>query len=159
MLSEWELQLQKVGIDADLDMCVRYQYEKLIFTVEDIDRVLALYEGDNDTAFRWIIQLKDKRFVFLYAKRSEWDDWDSDEAEAISRFGDSPHTCCLFALCPASQLRQYKLATETKHFERLKKPGALVHVYAYLLWQIESDKKAPSEWDRKLKSGEAKKNV
>ena len=52
------------GIDWDLLACLQYNPQD--FTIEDIARVLAVYEGENDgNNWRWIIRLTDGRFVFL----------------------------------------------------------------------------------------------
>jgi hypothetical protein len=55
----------KRGIDYDLDACLEYNPQGT-FTVLDIDRVLAMHEGENeDENWRWILRLHDGRLVFL----------------------------------------------------------------------------------------------
>ena len=65
------MQNEEKGIDYDLDACLRYNPQP--FTVEDIEKVLAVWEGENDgDDWRWIIKLSKNsgdanggRFVFL----------------------------------------------------------------------------------------------
>lgn len=52
------------GIDWDLWACLEYNPQK--YKVDDIDRVLAVYEGENDGPnWRWILALKDGSYEFL----------------------------------------------------------------------------------------------
>ena len=52
------------GIDYDLVACLENNSQE--YTIKDIEKVLAVYEGENDGEdWRWILQLKDGRFVFL----------------------------------------------------------------------------------------------
>lgn len=57
----------KRGIDYDLCACLEYNPQEG-FTVDDIDKVLAVYEGANDAYdWRWVLKLKRTidKYVFL----------------------------------------------------------------------------------------------
>ena len=52
------------GIDYDLASCLEFNPQP--FTTNDIEKVLAVYEGENDgDDWQWVIALKDGRFTFL----------------------------------------------------------------------------------------------
>lgn len=75
-----------VGIDYDLYTCLEYNPQEG-YTVDDIDRVLAVYEGENDGySWRWILKLKRTRnkYVFLQG----WCDYTGWECQssAFSEF-------------------------------------------------------------------------
>jgi hypothetical protein len=56
---------EKHGIDYDLWGCLYYNPQSG-FDVDDIDQVLAVYEGEHDGAdYHWILQLKDERYIYL----------------------------------------------------------------------------------------------
>lgn len=85
------------GIDWDLNACLGNNPQKG-FTIDDIARVLAVWEGENEGAdWRWIIQLKDSRFVALQGG-CDYTGWDcqssadsivySTIAEALAHFKD-----------------------------------------------------------------------
>jgi len=85
------------GIDYDLSACLEYNPQPS-FTVDDIERVLAVFEGTNDeTDWRWIILLKDNRFAALQGG-CDYTGWDCQSwadstiyttvAEALSHFKD-----------------------------------------------------------------------
>jgi len=58
---EWR---EKTGVDYDLFSRLEYNPQK--FTVDDIVRVLAVVEGENDGAnWHWVILLTNKRVVYL----------------------------------------------------------------------------------------------
>ena len=53
------------AIDGNLSSCLEYNAQPG-FTEDDIAKVLAIFEGQNDEDdWRWIIQLNDNRFVYL----------------------------------------------------------------------------------------------
>lgn len=57
--------LQQRGIDHDLADCLEFNPQDG-FSVEDIKRVLAVWEGENDgDDWRWILVLNSGKFVFL----------------------------------------------------------------------------------------------
>lgn len=63
--SDMEKDVQARGIDYDLHACLTYNPQDT-FGVEHIDRVLAVYEGENDGEdWRWILRLMDGRYVYL----------------------------------------------------------------------------------------------
>ena len=56
---------QQRGIDHDLVDCLEFNSQDG-FSVEDIKRVLAVWEGENDgDDWRWILVLNSGKFVFL----------------------------------------------------------------------------------------------
>ena len=60
-----EEQWKEKGIDYDLYECLECNPQEE-FTVENIDKVLAVWEGENDgDDWRWVLRLNDKRTVFL----------------------------------------------------------------------------------------------
>lgn len=90
------------GIDYDLQACLEYNQQP--YKVTDIERILAVWEGENDREdWRWILQLKDGRFVFLRGG-CDYTGWDCqswagseftttvDEAVLKSFEGDVPIT-------------------------------------------------------------------
>lgn len=75
------------GIDYDLEACLECNQQDG-FTVDDIQKVLAVWEGENDEDdWRWVLQLKDGRFVFLQGG-CDYTGWDC-QSWAISKFTDS----------------------------------------------------------------------
>ena len=65
----------KRGIDYDLFTCLEFNAQN-DFTVDDIRQVLAVWEGENDGDYwRWILTLKDGRFVFLQGS-CDYTGWD-----------------------------------------------------------------------------------
>lgn len=78
--------LEAKGIDYDLCACLEYNPQP--FVVEDIEQVLAVYEGENDSEdWRWILQLNDGRFVFLKGG-CDYTGWDC-QSWADSAFAES----------------------------------------------------------------------
>ena len=58
-------EMQQRGIDWDLEGCLEFNPQDG-FRLEDIESVLAVWEGENDgDDWRWILQLKDERIIFL----------------------------------------------------------------------------------------------
>lgn len=56
---------QTRGIDWDLSACLENNPQNG-FTVNDIEKVLAVFEGENDERdWRWVFQLKNGKFIFL----------------------------------------------------------------------------------------------
>lgn len=61
----WNAEKAKRGIDYDLEACLEYNPQQG-FDVSDIERVVAVWEGERDEEdWRWVLELKDKRFVLL----------------------------------------------------------------------------------------------
>ena len=59
MTSFWDApeKFERMGVDYDLDACLQYNPQP--FTIHDIEKVLAVWEGENDgDDWRWVIQLK-----------------------------------------------------------------------------------------------------
>jgi hypothetical protein len=84
------------GIDYDLHGCLKYNPQDT-FAVGDIDRVLAVWEGDNDgDDWRWILALKDGRFVFLQGG-CNYTGWDC-LSWATYAFADAPEQAAEHAL-------------------------------------------------------------
>lgn len=85
--------LEARGIDYDLVSCLKYNPQDG-FDVASIESVLAVWEGDNDgDDWRWVLRLKDGRFVFLQGgcDYTGWDcqSWAShvvtDDAESAAQ--------------------------------------------------------------------------
>ena len=56
---------QQRGIDYDLVACLEYNAQDG-FSIEDINRVLAVWQGENyGDDWRWILALNSGKFVFL----------------------------------------------------------------------------------------------
>lgn len=85
----------KRGIDYDLCACL--DYNSISFTADEIEKVLAVWEGENDADdWRWVLQLKDKRFVFLQGG-CDYTGWDC-QSWATCAFAESPEDAAKFAL-------------------------------------------------------------
>jgi hypothetical protein len=85
-----------IGIDYDLEACLEYNPQDL-FNIKDIDKVLAVHMGENDgDDWRWILQLKDNRFVFLQGG-CDYTGWDC-QSWATSRSGDTAEAVAEYAL-------------------------------------------------------------
>lgn len=55
----------EIGADYDLVACLEENPQEG-FTIDDIAKVLAVFEGENDeTDWHWILRLKDDRFIYL----------------------------------------------------------------------------------------------
>lgn len=79
---------QARGIDFDLDACLDTNPQGA-FTILDIDRVLAVYEGENNERdWRWILRLHDGRYVYLRGG-CDYTGWDC-QSWASHTFEDSP---------------------------------------------------------------------
>lgn len=68
--------LKEAGVDYDLDACIHYALDNPQFSVYDIKKVLAVYEGENDgPSWRWVLRLNDDRIVFLtgWCDYTGWD--------------------------------------------------------------------------------------
>jgi hypothetical protein len=73
----------KRGIDYDLHACLENN-EQDGFAVEYIKQVLAVWEGENDgDDWRWILTLKDGRFVFLQGS-CDYTGWDCQSSAEIA---------------------------------------------------------------------------
>src|SRR6185503_6561645 len=54
----------KKGIDYDLEGCLEYNPQS--FIVDDIKKVLAVIEGENDGSdWHWVLLLNDNRYIYL----------------------------------------------------------------------------------------------
>lgn len=74
------------GLDYDLCACLEYNPQS--FSVTDIDKVLAVWEGQNDgDDWRWVLRLTDGRFVFLQGG-CDYTGWDC-VSSATSEFAAS----------------------------------------------------------------------
>jgi hypothetical protein len=76
------------GIDYDLEACLQYNPQQ--FAIDDIARVLAVWEGQNEgDDWRWVLQLKHERgalgFVFLQGG-CDYTGWDC-QSWTVTRFG------------------------------------------------------------------------
>lgn len=79
-------QRQETGIDYDLDACLEYNPQP--FNILDIERVLAVWSGENDgDDWRWIILLRDGRYVFLQGG-CDYTGWDC-QSWATSEFAET----------------------------------------------------------------------
>jgi hypothetical protein len=76
------------GVDYDLLNCLEYNPQET-FTEKDIDRVLAVYEGQNEGEdWRWIILLNDGQYVYLRGG-CDYTGWDC-QSWASSTIDDDP---------------------------------------------------------------------
>jgi hypothetical protein len=83
-------------IDYDLCACLEYNVQPG-FNADDIEKVLAVWEGQNDgDDWRWVLQLKDGRFVFLQGG-CDYTGWDC-QSWATSVFAETPEDAAKFAL-------------------------------------------------------------
>lgn len=56
---------EAIGADYDLVACLQYNPQDT-FNIDDVAKVLAVVEGENDGAdWHWILRLNDNRFVYL----------------------------------------------------------------------------------------------
>lgn len=75
------------GIDYDLIACLDNNPQP--FNENDIETVLAVYEGERDEEdWRWVLQLKDGRYVFLQGG-CDYTGWDC-QSWADHEFAGSP---------------------------------------------------------------------
>lgn len=57
-------QVKRMNIDYDFVACLEYNPQP--FNLLDVDKILAVIEGQPDGAeWHWVIRLKDNRFVYL----------------------------------------------------------------------------------------------
>ena len=85
----------ETGIDYDLYSCLKYHPQP--FTLDEIKKVLAVHEGENDgDDWRWVLSLKDGRFAFLQGG-CDYTGWDC-QSWATSQFADTPENAARFAL-------------------------------------------------------------
>ncbi len=89
MTRYWDLtkeqlnELREKGIDYDLEACLEENPQS--FDVLDIDKVLAVREGENDGEdWHWILKLKDKRYCYLTGG-CDYTGWDC-QSSATSEF-------------------------------------------------------------------------
>lgn len=88
--------IERTGIDYDLGACLNYNPQNT-FTLEDIAKVLAVFEGERDSEdWRWVLQLNDNRFVFLQGG-CDYTGWDC-QSWATHKFCNTPEECAKCAL-------------------------------------------------------------
>lgn len=76
------------GIDYDLCACLDYNPQNT-FVVEDIKKVWAVWEGENDgDDWRWVLELDSGQFVFLQGG-CDYTGWDC-QSWATHAFADTP---------------------------------------------------------------------
>jgi hypothetical protein len=86
---------ERRGIDSDLSSCLEYNPQNG-FELKDVNRVLAVFEGEHDTEhWRWILQLKDNTFVFMQGW-CDYTGWDC-QSSAISQVCPTIAECFVFA--------------------------------------------------------------
>lgn len=88
-------ELRTRGIDVDLESCLEEHPQG--FSIDDIETVLAVYEGQPDGEdWRWIIRLKDGRYVYLRGG-CDYTGWGCQSwAEAF--YGNSPREVMTISL-------------------------------------------------------------
>lgn len=94
--------MEKRGIDYDLDACLEYNPQD--FTIFDIEKVLAIYEGEHDEEdWRWVIKVNKEcaaknggRFVFLQGG-CDYTGWDC-QSWASSQFTKTAKAAAKLAL-------------------------------------------------------------
>lgn len=76
-----------IGLDGDLQSCLQYNPQG--FALRDIEKVLAVYEGENDGEdWSWILKLKDGRIALLVGG-CDYTGWDC-QSSADTSFHASP---------------------------------------------------------------------
>ena len=96
-----QVENEKKGIDYDLIACLEYNPQP--FTVEEIDKVLAVFEGEHDgDDWRWVIKLNKEGkkshgvgFVFLQGG-CDYTGWDC-QSWAKSEFAKTALLACKVA--------------------------------------------------------------
>ncbi len=82
---------EQIELDYELTACLNYNPQP--FAESDIAEVLAVWEGQNDgDDWRWILRLKDGRFVFLQGG-CDYTGWDC-QSWAHSSFHESALVAC-----------------------------------------------------------------
>ncbi len=67
-------------IDYDLEACLQYNPQS--FTIEDVNKVLAIIEGENDGPdWHWILLLNDGRYIYLRGG-CDYTGWDCQSSAA-----------------------------------------------------------------------------
>ena len=80
------------GIDCDLKWCLDYNPQD--FTVDDIETVLAVWEGQNDgDDWRWIIRHKDGRYIYQRGG-CDYTGWDC-QSWATSVYAETPEAAAM----------------------------------------------------------------
>lgn len=86
---------ERRGIDYDLYACLEYNPQS--FAVEEVEKVLAVWEGQNDgDDWRWVLKLSDGRFCFLQGG-CDYTGWDC-QSWASSEFKGTPEDAAKLAL-------------------------------------------------------------
>lgn len=97
-----EQEYQSRGMDYDLVACLDYNPQS--FSADDIERVLAVWEGENDSDdWRWVLLLKDGRYAFLQGG-CDYTGWDC-RSWATHEFADSAEAAAELALGDFSTVR------------------------------------------------------
>ena len=100
------------GIDYDLHACLKYNSQKE-FSVDDIKKVWAVWEGENDgDDWRWVLQLKNDRFVFLQGG-CDYTGWDC-VSWAESTFAETAEKAATEAVEDENQTVYESLADQIK---------------------------------------------
>lgn len=87
--------LSQRGIDYDICACLEYNGQE--YDVPDIEKVLAVHEGERDgDDWRWVLLLKDGRYAFLMGG-CDYTGWDC-QSWATTAFADTPEGAARFAL-------------------------------------------------------------
>lgn len=125
-----EKKYNEKGIDSDLYYCLEYNAQP--FNIDDIEKVLAVFEGANDEKdWRWVIKLTkeaakkfENKFAYLQGG-CDYTGWDC-QSSADSRF-------CKTALKAA----EYAKSSEFSSYED---DTFKLGVYAKLVEQLKSQK-------------------
>lgn len=93
--SEFWVKKMPTELDYDLQACLEHNPQE--FTAEAVEKVLAVWEGQNDgDDWRWVLLLKDGRYAFLQGG-CDYTGWDC-QSWATSRFADDAETAARYAL-------------------------------------------------------------
>jgi hypothetical protein len=78
-------------IDYDLFACM--ENNDFPFDMEDIARMIAVSEGENDgESWRWVVQLKDGRYVFIEGW-CDYTGWDCQSGASVT-FSETAKSAC-----------------------------------------------------------------
>ena len=92
---EWNEKDER-GVDWDLEACLENNPQEG-FTVDDIKKVLAVFEGENDDKdWRWVLELNSGKFVFLQGG-CDYTGWDC-QSSADHAFADTSELAAAHAL-------------------------------------------------------------
>ena len=142
------------GIDYDLKACLQYNPQS--FTVDEIENVLAVWEGENDgDDWRWILSMKNGKYMFLQGG-CDYTGWDC-ESDAWSIETETPEeaiTCVTAPYSPEGTVEQIQAylsrqleAGKTKTW-REKKDLEIGPVYGFKDIEDTLNSLSPSEYKR-----------